>query len=115
MCARSKVTSHSFNKFHKIRGKQVGDYVSCDIAVFVNCPFRQGFKYVLEITDPWDYPMKERSKGVLCIKNFVDVKLRCSIKHYHVDGGKELISKSVITLLKNMGATFTWSPANTPE
>ena len=39
----------------------------------------------------------------------------CSIKHYHAHGVKELISKSVITLLRNLGATFTWSPADTPE
>ena len=123
MCARSKITKHSFNKIHKIQGKRVGDYVSCDIAIFVIYPSRQGFKYVLKITDratkyTWVYPMKEKSEAFMCIKIFVDVKLRehgYSIKHCHADGGKKLISKSVITLLRNLGATFSWLPADTPE
>ena len=88
----------------------MGDYVSYYIAVFVNCPSRQEFKYVLGITDhatkyTWDYPMKERSEAFLCIKHFTGVMLRlhgCSFKHYHADGGNELISKSVITLLRNL-------------
>ena len=100
----------------------MSDYVSCDISVFVDCPSRQEFKYILGITDratkyTWVYPMKERSEAFLCIKFLAEVKLRvhgCSIKHYHADGGNNLISKSVINLLRNLGATFTWSPADTP-
>ena len=99
------------------------DYVSYDIAVFVNCPSRQESKYVLGITDHatkyiWVYPMNERSEAFMYIKNFVDVKLRvhgCLIKHYYADGGRELIRKSLITLLSNLGALFTWSRADTPE
>ena len=62
--------------------------------------------------------MKESSEAFLCIKIFAEVQLRvhgCSIKHYHADGEKELITKPVITLLRNLGATFTWSTADTPE
>ena len=69
----------------------MGDSVSCDIAVFVNCPSRQVFKNVIGIADhatkhTWVYPMKERSEAFLCIKFFAEAKLRlheCSIKHYH--------------------------------
>ena len=89
----------------------------------VICPSRQEFKYVLGITDHaikynWVYLMRERSEAFLCIKFFAEVKLRvhgCLIKHYHADGGKELISKSEITPLRNLGTTFTWSPAVTAE
>ena len=85
----------------------MGDFVSCDIAVFVNCPSRQGFKYVLGITDhatkySWVYPMKERSEAFVHLKDFIEVKLKIygqSMRHYHADGGKELISKAVINLL----------------
>ena len=66
ICARAKGTRHSFNKMHKIRGSRLGDYVSVDIAVFINCPSREGFKYVAGFTDhatkrSWVYPMRERS------------------------------------------------------
>ena len=50
--------------------------------------------------------MKERSEAFLCIKSFVEVKLKahgCSIKHFHADGGKELISQPVINLFKISG------------
>ena len=37
ICVRSKITQLEYKKIHKMRGKEVGDYISCDIAVFVNC------------------------------------------------------------------------------
>ena len=37
ICARAKITRMSFNKLLKIRGKNIEDYISCDIAVFKNC------------------------------------------------------------------------------
>ena len=37
------------------------------------------------------------------------------IKHYHGDGGAELISKQVLELLKREGVEYTWNPADTPE
>ena len=94
-----------------------------DIAVFINCPSRQGYRYVVAFTDhatkhSWVYPMIERSEFISTFKDFNDVKLKSyevKIKHYHADGGKELISKEVISILKLLGATYSWSPADTPE
>ena len=40
ICARAKLTRTIFKKFHTIRGKELGDYISVDIAVFVNCESR---------------------------------------------------------------------------
>ena len=37
------------------------------------------------------------------------------LKHYHADGGAELISKQVLALLKREGTCYTWNPADTPE
>ena len=44
ICARAKINRVSFNKLHKIRGEEIGDCISCDIAVFKNCesPIRAG-------------------------------------------------------------------------
>ena len=97
--------------------------MSVDIAVFVNCPSREGYKYVVGFTDhatkrSWVYPMKERTEFVSILKdfNFVQLrKLRAEIKHYHADGGKELISKEVLGILKGIGASYSWSPTDTPE
>ena len=44
VCASSKLQDIVSKKNYKILGKRVGDYVSCDIAVFVNWPSRQRFK-----------------------------------------------------------------------
>jgi hypothetical protein len=40
VCARSKLTRTSFSKIHTIRGAELGNYISVDIAVFVNCESR---------------------------------------------------------------------------
>ena len=48
----------------------------------------------------------------------MDIELRrhnVKIKHYHADGGAELISKQVLNLLRREGARYTWNPADTPE
>ena len=42
VCARAKLTRTSFKKIHTIRGAALGDYISVDIAVFVNCESREG-------------------------------------------------------------------------
>jgi hypothetical protein len=94
-----------------------------DFAVFINCPSRQGYRYGVAFTDQatkhsWVYPMIDRSVFISTFKDFNDVKLKSygvKIRHYHADGGKELISKEVISILKLLGATYSWSPADTPE
>ena len=37
------------------------------------------------------------------------------MEHYHADGGKDLISKDVLAILKRIGASYTLSPTDTPE
>ena len=123
ICARSKLTRTIFKKFHTIRGHALGDYISVDIAVFVNCPSREGYKYVVCFTDhatkfSWVYPMKLRDEFIEKLRHLIDVELhshRAKIKHYHADGGAELISKQVLALLKREGSRYTWNPADTPE
>ena len=123
ICARSKLTRTIFQKSHAIRGTELGDYISVDIAVFVNCPSREGYKYVVCFTDhatkfSWVYPMKLRDEYIEKLRHLVDVELhshRAKLKHYHADGGAELISKQVLTLLKREGSRYTWNPADTPE
>jgi hypothetical protein len=113
----------SFNKIHKIRGKELGDYISVDLAVFVNCPSREGYKYVACFTDhatkySWVYPMKSRDEYFEIFRKFIDVELKrhgVKMKHYHADGGAELISKQVLNVLKREGSRYTWNPADTPE
>jgi hypothetical protein len=123
ICARAKITRMSFNKIHAIRGNRLGDYISCDIAVFKNCPSREGYLYAVQFLDhatkyAWVYPMKTRDEFIEKLRDLIDVKLKShgvKIKHYHADGGAELISKLVLTLLKREGARYTWNPAETPE
>ena len=79
--------------------------------------------YVVQFLDhatkyAWVYPMKTRDEFVEKLRDLIDVKLKShgvKIKHYHADGGAELISKLVLALLKREGARYTWNPAETPE
>ncbi len=101
VCSRAKLTRISFEKVHRIRGKELGDYISVDSAVFVNCESREEYKYVVCLLDhvtkmSWVYPMKTRDEYFEKLSYFVDVELRrhnVKIKHYHADGGAESISK----------------------
>ena len=72
ICARAKLTRMSFNKIH---------YISVDLAVFVNCPSREGYKYVACFTDhatkySWVYPMKTRDEYFEIFRKFIDVDLK---------------------------------------
>ena len=123
ICARAKATRKPFQKIHAIRGKELGDYISVDIAVFLNCPSREGYRYVATFIDHatkmlWSYPMKTREEYPQHLCNLIDVKLRAlrtQLRHYHADGGAELISKAVISKLETVGSRYTWTPADTPE
>ncbi len=95
MCARAKLTRISFEKVHRFRGKELGDYISVDLAVFVNCESREEYKYVVCLLDhatkmSWVYPMKTRDEYFEKLCYFVDVelhRLNVKIKHYHADRG----------------------------
>ena len=99
ICVRSKMTRLTYKKIHKIRGKEVRDYISCDIAVFVNCEARHGFRYVAALTDHatkycWVYPMRYRSEFNGCFNDFISVKIKAldaRARHNHADGGAELL------------------------
>ena len=123
ICARAKLTRTIFKKFHTIRGKEPSDYISVDIAVFVNCESREGYKYVVCFVDhatkfSWVYPIKTRDEYIEKLRHLVYVELVShgkKIKHYHADGGAELVSKLVLAVLKREGSRYTWNPADTPE
>ena len=123
ICARAKATRKSFKKIHAIRGKKLGEFISVDIAVFVNCPSREGFRYVVTFINHatkmlWSYPMKKRNEFPKVLFDLIDVKLHAlevKIKHYHANGGKKLISIAVISKLQTEGSRYTWTPADTPE
>jgi hypothetical protein len=123
VCARAKLTRTSFNKIHTIQGAELGDYISVYIAVFVNYYSREGYKFMVCFVDhatkySWVYPMKTRDAYIEKLRHLIETKLhnhRAKIKHYHADGGAELISKQVLALMKRKGARDTWNLADTPE
>ena len=54
--------------------------------------------------------MKDRDEVIETLTDLVDVQLRLhgvKIRHYHADGGAELISKKVLAILKREGARYT--------
>ena len=78
--ARAKITQVLFSKIHKIRDKELGNYISCDIAVFKNCPSKEGFLYVVQFLDhstkyAWVYPMRTRDEFIEKLRDLIDVKL----------------------------------------
>ena len=68
------------NKIHAIRGNALGDYISVDIAAFINCESRQGYKYVVCFVDhatkfSWVYGMKTCDEYIEKLRHLVDVEL----------------------------------------
>ncbi len=81
VCVRAKITRMAFKKVHAFRAKHLGDYISVEIAVFINCPSREGYRYVVQFLDhatkhSWVYPMTDRDEFIEKLRDFVDVKLR---------------------------------------
>ncbi len=91
-CVRAKKARMAFKKFHTVRGKNFGDYVSVNIAVFIDCPSREGYRYVVQFLDyatkhSWVYSMTDCDEFIKKVRNFVDIKLRrydAKIRHYHI-------------------------------
>ena len=85
------------------------------IAVLVNCPSRDRFKYVACFVDhakkfSWVYAMKTRDVFFSKLVHLIDVEflgLGVKIKHYNGDGGAELISKQVLALLRREGSKYS--------
>ena len=67
-CANVMITRRSFHTTDPDT-PQAGRFlekVTADIAVYLNCPSRQGYKYVFMIADVatkmiWEFPLKTRS------------------------------------------------------
>ncbi len=56
---------------------ELGDYISVDLAVFVNCESRQGYKNVVCFTDhatkySWVYPMRTRDEYFEKLRYFIE-------------------------------------------
>ena len=124
VCARSKGTRTSFKPIHGIRGKLFGDYTSVDIVSY-SVPSREGYVYVLTFTDhaskkSKSYPLINRTGDIIlfCLRDYIQTELATRdvrLRHYHADGGGELICKLVLAELKSRGATYSWTPPDTPE
>ena len=102
--------------------------VTVDISVYLNSPSRQGFKYVLLLTDVvtkmiWKYRLKTRSGDEVFnyIRNWVNCVLpsypgKHQVMHYHADSKAELIDQRIKSfLLKAFGTKVTWSSTDTTE
>ena len=129
-CAKAKITRHSFHPSdpETPQATKFLEKVTADVAVYLNCPSRQGYRYVLMLTDVatkmiWEYPLVNRtgSDVLSCLKHLVECVLpgypgNHQLLHYHADGGAELIDQSVKGyLLQKCGTTVTWSSTDTPE
>ena len=101
---------------------------TADIAMYLNCPYRQGFKCVFVITNVatnmiWEFPLKTRSGPELLgwVKHWVSVMLSTypgnhQLLQYHADGGAELIDQKLKSyLLQAFGTRVTWSSTDTTE
>ena len=129
-CAKGNITRRSFREAEPevLSALRFLGKVTADIAVYLNCPSRQGFCYVLVLTDVatkmfWKYPLKSRSGDEIfsSIRNWVQGTLPTYpgdniLRHYHVDGGVELIDQRIKKfLLDEFETTVTWSFTDTPE
>ena len=111
-CARTKITRKSFTSKESIHHQRFLEKVSCDISVYLNCPSREGWKYILIFLDEatkmtWTYGLKERSTDAVLesLKDMYDNELPAGavIENFHSDGGKELLSERVRLFMKMKG------------
>jgi len=129
-CARAKITRHSFRVKNddQLFASVFLEKVTADISVYLNCPSREGYKYVLVFTDIatkyfWEYPLKNRSgdEVLRCVKHLVEVALKKfpgfnRLANYHADGGSELIDQKIKSyLLDKFGTVITFTARDTPE
>ncbi len=120
ICSRVKVTSRDERKQYATKA---GDYISCDMGVFINCPSRDGYLYTLVYTDhaskyTWLYGLKSMDQAWDCLKHLITVrlpKLGIQMKHYHSDGAGELIGAPTTDYLDNMEISYSCSLRDTPE
>ena len=129
-CAKAKIRRRSFHPSDPDtqQASKFLEKVTADIAIYLNCPSRQSYKYVFLITDVatkiiWEIPLKTRTdEEVLnCVKNWVTARLPTypgthQLLHYHADGGAELIDQRIKSyVLQTFGTTVTWISTDTPE
>ena len=128
-CAKAKITRRSFPEqpVEKLEAMVFLQKVTVDISVYLNCPSRQGYKYVMVFTDIatkyfWRYPLKQRTgqEVLRCLKLLVEVELPKfpgghRLQLYHADGGAEQLDQRVKAYLLGLGCSVTWSSTDTPE
>ena len=126
ICARAKMHRVSFPAVRdRLVGLTPGAYVSADILIMQNIPSREGYKYAFFCSDhvsklSFIYPLKTRdSDSVLShLKTLVlDIfpSYGMQLRHFHSDGGAELVATTVLGFLHSSGVTTSHSPRDTPE
>ena len=126
VCSRAKMHKISFPAVRdRLSGLFPGAYMSADVLIMQNIPSREGYCYVLFIVDhaskmSWVFPMVTREASVVIthLQTFMSdtlPSLNVSLKHFHTDGGAELIAKEVLQMLHSYGVTTTHYPRDTPQ
>ena len=126
ICSRAKMHRVSFPAVRdRMAGLTPGAYMSADVLIMQNIPSREGYRYVLFIVDHaskmcWVFPLKTRESGPILA--FLQIFIRetlpshnIPLRHFHSDGGAELIASEVLSFLHSSGATTSHSPRDTPE
>jgi hypothetical protein len=84
------------------------------MGVFINCPSREGYLYVLVYIDhaskyTWLYGLKNKNQALDCLKHLIEVKLvqiNIKMKHYHADGTGELVGGDAKRYLESHGIGY---------
>ena len=126
ICARAKMNRVSFPAVRdRLVGLLPGSYVSADVLIMQNIPSCKGYCYVLFLIDhaskmSFVFPLTRRDSGSILahIKVWVNETLpsySITLRHFHSDGGAELVSTDVLSFLHFSGATTSHLPGDTPE
>jgi hypothetical protein len=125
ICARMKVTRKSFGKKATVTSKEYLNRVTSDISVYLNCPSREGYKYMIVFTDEatkqfWSYKLHKRTADavLMCLHQLYLKELPpdAKIEKFYSDGGGKLITERVKMFLPFKGTrTFPDSSTDTPK
>ena len=125
MCPRQDA-SDLLSPCARLTGGTISWCAYVDVLIIMqNIPSREGYQYVFFIVDHatkicWVYPLKTReSKFILShLTTFVNEvlpSLNIRLRHFHSDGGAELVAADVLTFLHKSGVTTSHSPRDTPQ
>ena len=128
ICTKAKMQLASFPRSQNHDRQldlQPGMRIGMDVLIMLNTPSRERYRYVLILVDHaskyrWVYPLESRDDGSVLenLMKFLDKDFPAfgvKLQYIHSDGGADLVSDEILTVLHQRGISTSHTPRDTPE